>query len=223
MKTKTFLLAGIWAVVVYAATVVVGGALHPGYSHLAQAVSDLIAAGAPNKAWLDLLFGLYNLLTLAAGWGVWQVVRAAPQPRRRTGGLFGALLLIAEGLFGIATLFFPEDAGGLAAMGPTGQMHIVFAALSSLATMLTMLLLGLWFQADPARRRLGLYSFISVLVVFVSGGLAAYGVANGTPWAGLAERGAIGGFLQWLLVISWQLSAAEAPSASPLRPTVGRV
>jgi hypothetical protein len=135
----------------------------------------------------------------------------------------GALLLIAEALFGIATLFFPEDAGGLAAIGPVGTMHIVFAALSSLTTMLTMLLLGLWFQADPARRRLGLYSFISVLVVFVSGGLAAYGVANATPWAGLAERGAIGGFLQWLLIISWQLSAVAAPSAPPVPSVVGRV
>lgn len=222
MKTKTCLWAGVLAPVVYVFTVVLGGALQPGYSHLAQAVSDLIAAGAPHKALLDPLLGLYNVLTLIAGWGVWRVVHAAPA-RRRTVGRLGAGLLIVEALLGLATLFFPEDAGGLGAIGPTGTLHIVFAGLSSLATMLTMLLLGFWFQAGPARRRLGRYSFISVLVVFVSGGLAAYGVANGTPWAGLAERGAIGGFLQWLLVISWQLSAAEVERAGPLQPAAGRV
>jgi hypothetical membrane protein len=222
MKTKTYLWAGVLAPVVYAFTVLLGGALHPRYSHLAQAVSDLIATGAPNKALLDPLFGLYNLLTLAAGWGVWRVARAASTPRRGV-GLAGALLLMLEGLLGLATLFFPEDAGGLGAIGPTGTLHIVFAGLSSLATMLTMLLLGLWWQAGPARRGLAVYSFVSVLVVFVSGGMAAYGVANAMPWAGLAERSAIGGFLQWLLVIGWQLTAAEAERAGQLKPAAGRV
>ena len=143
-------------------------------------------------------------------------MRAASAPRR-TLGLAGAALLLAEGLFGLITLFFPEDSADVAAIGPIGTLHIVFAALSSLATMLTMLLLGVWFRATPARRGLALYSFVSVLVVFISGGLAAYGVANHHPLAGLFERGAIGGFLQWLAVIAWRL-APQAEAAPALKP-----
>jgi len=213
MKIKTLLWGGLLAPVVYVFTVLLGGALHPGYSHVAQAVSDLIAAEAPHKALLDLLFALYNVLTLAAGWGLWQFVRAVPQPRRAWAGWLGALCLVAEGVFGLITLFFPEDAGGLsaaAAISPTGTLHIVFAALSSLTTMLTLLFLGLWFRVNPPWRGLGTYSLLSVLFVFVSGGFAAYSVANQLPFAGLVERLTIGGFLQWLLVIAWQLSTAPA-------------
>ncbi|MEP7355773.1 MAG: DUF998 domain-containing protein [Anaerolineales bacterium] len=222
MKTRTFLLGGLLAPILYVFTVILGGALRPGYSHLAQAISDLMAAGAPNKALMDTLFAGYNLLVLAGGWGVLHYVRAAPEPHRRQAGWVGALNLIAVAVFGLVTLLFPEDAGGLAAgaIGQTGRLHIVFAGLSSLTTMLAVLFLGLWFQANPRWRGLGLYSFASVLIVFVSGGFAAYSVANQYPLAGLVERITIGAFMQWLFVTAWQLRAAEALSPALLKPIV---
>jgi hypothetical protein len=61
------MLSGILAPVVYVTTVILGGILRPGYSPLSEAVSELIATGAPNKLFLDPLFALYNLLTLAFG------------------------------------------------------------------------------------------------------------------------------------------------------------
>jgi hypothetical protein len=56
------------------------------YSHLAQPVSDSIAAGAPNKALLDSMFGIYNLLTFAFGFSLLRRVREDHlNPRRRVG------------------------------------------------------------------------------------------------------------------------------------------
>ena len=50
---------------------------------------------------------------------------------------------------GFLTIFLPEDAAG-APMTCMGMTHIVLAGLSSLATMVSMLLLGLWFRGDQS-------------------------------------------------------------------------
>lgn len=206
MKNNRLMLCGILAPIVYVVTVLLGGILSPGYNHIAQPVSDLIAAGSPNKSILDLLFALYNLLVIAFSIGLVQYVRSDQQNRRRVMGTVGAFFLLAQGIFGLLTLFFPEDMGGMSAgISRTGMMHIVFAGLSSITTMFTILLMGFWFQTSAHWQKYGRYSFISVGVVLVSGGLAAASVATGSSYGGLVERITIGGFLQWLFVISLAL------------------
>jgi hypothetical protein len=102
-----------------------------------------------------------------------------------------------------------------AAITSTGAMHIVFAGLSSLATMLAILLMGLWFRSSQRLRGYGLYSFISVAAVFLTGGFAAYSVANQSSIGGLIERITIGGFLQWLFVIALLMYSSRTTSESP--------
>jgi hypothetical protein len=216
MKNKALILCGVLAPVVYVVTVILGGILRPGYSHVAQAVSDLVASGAPNKALLDLLFAVYNLLTIAFGAGLFQNVRSEHQDRGKVAGALGALFLAAEGIFGFVTLFFPEDPGGLSGtISSTGTLHIVFAGLSSLTSMLTILFMGFWFRNIPRLRGYGLYSIISVIAVFLSGGLAAVSVASHSPVGGLIERVTIGGFIQWLFVIALMMYRSETASAAP--------
>ena len=53
--------------------------------------------------------------------------------------------------------------------------------------------------------------FISGIIIFISGGLAAYTGATLSPILGLMERITIGGFLQWLFVIALKLFSAHAP------------
>ena len=213
MKNKVLMLCGILAPVVYILTVILGGVIRPGYSHISQAVSDLIATEAPNKSLLDPLFALYNLLTIAFGAGLFLYVRSDHQNRRKVVGTLGALILVAESIFGFITLFFPEPAGGMSApITSTGTMHIVFAGLSSLTTMLTILLMGFWFRNNQPLRGYGLYSFISVAAVFLSGGFAAFSVATQSPIGGLVERITIGGFLQWLFIIALMMYSSKATS-----------
>jgi hypothetical protein len=194
------MLCGILAPIVYAAAVVLGGILRPGYSHISQFVSELIAAGAPNKSLLDPLFALYNLLTIAFGLGLVMTVRASSETRKVI-GILGALVLMAEGVFGLVTIFFPQDPIG-APSTSTGMMHIILASMSSLTTMLSILLMGFWFSKQPGMQSYGLYSFLSVAFVFVFGILALVTGANRSPILGLMERLTIGGVLQWLLVIA---------------------
>ena len=201
MIKKQRMIAGAAAAFVYILAVVAGGAIRPGYDHVSQFVSELIATGAPNKMLLDPIFAVYNILTMVFGWALFDFVRSLKRNPKKNIGIAGALIILAEGVFGLATLFFPQDPIGQT-MTPTGTFHIILAGLSSLTTMAGMLLLGLWFNASPTLRRYGLYSFVSVGFVFISGGLTAAMTASQSPISGLLERLTIGGFLQWMALVS---------------------
>jgi hypothetical protein len=213
MRNKFFFICGMLAPIVYVGAVIVGGVKRPGYSHTARFVSELLEAGAPNKSLLNPLFALYNLFTMAFGIGLFFKVRSISQSKGKMSGVLGAVVLVAEELFGYLTVFFPQDPRGVAVTS-TGIVHIVLAALSSLTTMLSMTLMGFWFRMISGLRNYSIYSFISAIVVFISGGAAAYTGATLSPILGLMERITIGGFLQWLFVIAAKLYTLEAPEAS---------
>jgi len=209
MKNKILIYAGIFGPLVYVIAVILGGILNQDYNHVLQPISDLIASGAPNKALLDSLFAIYNLFVLLFGFALFHFVKTNNHNPRKKLGVLGAIFLVAEGLFGLITLFVPEDIGGMHAtsISTTGILHIVFAGLSSLTTMLTILFMGFWFRKGKSLQKYGLYSFISVGCIFVSGGLAAASIANGSWFGGLMERITIGCFMQWLFVVALMMRA----------------
>jgi hypothetical membrane protein len=204
MRHRLLMLCGLLAPVVYVAAVILGGILSPDYSHKSQAVSELIEAGAPNKGLLNPMFAVYNLLTGAFGLGLFLTVRASSQTEGRLSGSLGALALVFEAMVGFVTIFFPQDPRG-AAPTFTGATHIVLAGLSSLATAVTILLMGVWFRKVPGLRGYGTYSLTTVVIIFITGGLAAWAVPTNNPFAGILERLVIGAFLQWLVVIALKM------------------
>ena len=148
MNKKHIILSGLLAALVYCIAVAIGGAIRPGYSHISQFVSELIGAGAPNKGLLDPMFAVYNILTAVFAWSFYELVRTQGGNTKKAIGIAGTLILFAQGIFGLATLFFPQDPVG-APFTTTGTLHIVLAGLSSLTTMVGMLLVGFWLRADP--------------------------------------------------------------------------
>jgi len=196
---KLFMLSGVLAPIIYVATVILGGLLRPGYSHVAEAISELVAAGAPNRPLLSALFILYNVLSSAFGLGLF--LKDRDEPYRRASGLFGSLALVVIGILGVCMeLFFPQDPGGIPTTS-AGTMHIVFAGIVSLGTMVAILLTAFWFRNSPDFSGYVTYSLITVAMIFVSGGLTAVAVANNHPLLGLSERITIGAYIQWLFVI----------------------
>lgn len=216
------LLGGVLAPIVYVIAVVLGGFLQPGYSHASQFVSELIMVDAPNKQLLDALFVVYNLLTILFGLGLVRlmiqeitatvtkaesnntITTSTMCTKSNRNGIRGALTLVAVGVLGCVMTFFPQDPVG-ASITWTGMIHIILAGLLSLATMFSMLWIGLWFQKQPVLHIYSLYTFQSVLFVFLSGGLAAFMAVNRIPFSGIMERLTICGFLQWLFVIGLKL------------------
>ena len=200
------LLAGSAAVVVYVVAVVLGGLLRPGYSHISQAVSELIEVGAPNKGILDPLFMAYNVLTAVFAVGVFL---ARTDRDRGSLAVATAAVLLLEAVVGFVTVFVPEDVPGTAATA-TGAMHILLASMSSLSTMAAILLVFLWLRNTPGGKGYAVYSLVTLIVVFITGGVAAATTAEGVPINGLAERLTIGAFLQWMFVLGLGLPSPDA-------------
>jgi hypothetical protein len=207
---KILMICGASAALVYAGTVVLGGLLRPGYSHISMAISELVADGAPNRSLLSSLFLLYNLLV--SGFGVGLLLKASSKSRGRLSGLTGSLALVLVGIAGILMeLAFPQEPGGTATTF-AGSMHFVMAGVASLGTMAAALSLAFWFRNFAGLKGYVAYSWVSVALIFVSGGLTAAALANQHPLFGLIERITIFIFILWMFVISQRMVQWEAGS-----------
>src|SRR5919106_1187150 len=87
MARKALLVCGILSSLLYVATDVLGGMRYEGYSFTSQAISELMATGAPSEAFVDPLFITYGVLILAFGVGVLREGVRRSRALRITGAL----------------------------------------------------------------------------------------------------------------------------------------
>ncbi|MCE1252305.1 MAG: DUF998 domain-containing protein [Anaerolineae bacterium] len=197
---KKFLLAcGIFAPILYVLTVLIGAALRPDYSHIVNAISELLSNGAPNKAVLDVVFNIYNTLLLLFAIGAYLALKNAPRLCRISMAIF-----ITIQVFSFTWGFFPMDALGAE---PTlaGTLHNVIGGIVALATILMPLLMGLGLRRIPGHRGYALYSFISSGLIFISGFSGVFLSAQGFQIFGLLERITIGTYEIWILITALKL------------------
>ncbi len=203
MNQRFLSMCGVIAPVLFVFMTILGGAIRPGYSHLSDTISELFSPGSPNKPLLDTLYTIYALLVIFFGIGLLKFVRRNRQSTRM--GIIGASMFIAMGLLSVTTAtIFPQDAWGSPPTFP-GEMHIILGGVISLLAILSMLLIGIWFNRIEIFPGFGTYSFITIVVVVLSVGLF---VANaGSPIMGLTERVTIlVGFL-WIFILAlWMFS-----------------
>ncbi len=183
------LMQGIVAPVLFAAIAIVGGLYHPGYSHLAQAISELTAAGAVNKPTLDIALLLMEGLTLVFGLAYAQAVRQGGWQLRASAWL---IVLIAVIGFGFAR--YPMDQIGTP-MTPDGWMHLVIVSASAISAIASVVLAALgWgrlgWRGDMLRR----LCWTVVLIMLASGGISALVGVNGWPGIGIWQRVNTGAF-----------------------------
>jgi hypothetical protein len=204
---KLLLLSGVGAAIIYLGTVVLGGLLRPGYSHLSMAISELVANGAPNRTLLSSLFLSYNVLTSLFGIGL--LLQMKSQLQGQVTGSVGSLALVTVGMAGVLMeVVFPQEPGGTATTF-AGTMHFVMAGVASLGTMVAILTLAFWFKNVPELKGYAAFSTISVTVVFVSGGLTAAAMANHSLLFGLIERITILTFILWMFIIGRKMAQRE--------------
>jgi hypothetical membrane protein len=188
------IIAGILAPLTFAAVTLVGAAIRPGYSHVRNAVSELVETGAPHRTGLNWAFLFYNLFTIAFGLGltVLSVNRTV---------MAAGWLVVITGLLGAIMWPFPMDHIGTPAT-PRGRGHLVLAGLVSLATMAAILTFAIGSSRIPGWESFATYSYVSFGVVAVTGALAAFSAVRLWRTMGLLERLTIGAFLQWQLVLA---------------------
>ena len=69
---RVLLACGILSSLLYVVTDVLGGVRYEGYSFTSQAISELMAIGAPSESLVDPLFITYGVLAIAFGVGVFR-------------------------------------------------------------------------------------------------------------------------------------------------------
>ena len=207
---KALLACGVLSAVLYVATDILGGLRYDGYSFTSQAISELMATGAPSEAFVDPLFIMYGVLVVAFGIGVFREAAGRNRAMRMT-----AALLVGYAVIGFTgpTLFEMHQRG---ARGAGSDLpHIVLTA----ALVVTMLA-AIGFGAFALGKRFRVYSLATLLTVMVFGALAApYGarLAAGqpTPGFGIIERVNVYATLLWVAVLAIALLLRSRQGSAP--------
>jgi CubicO group peptidase (beta-lactamase class C family) len=223
MKTivqRVLLACGIVSSLLYVVIDVLGGLRYEGYRFSSQAISELMAVGAPSEGLVDPLFLTYGVLAVAFGVGVLREGSGRNRALRITG-----VLLIGYAVLGFTgpTLFEMHPRG--ADSGDPDVPHIV---LTGALVLITLLAMG--FGAFALGRRFRLYSYATLVTIVVSGALTApYGVrlARGepTPGFGIVERVTVYASLLWVAVLAAALlgpRSRRAAQPSPARAATAR-
>jgi hypothetical membrane protein len=195
---KFYPIFGIIGPIIYILAVIIGGLLRNDYSFLYNTISELTIANAPNLILMSILFGIYNFSLLIFGIGAFKDNKIDNNRKYKA----ATLLLAIIGVLGLLLLFFPQDPRN-AAVTFQGTMHIAIAGITSLLTLISVLLIGINFRKVGEMKSFAVYSFISFVVILVSGGAAAISVATNSAYGGLFERVTIFVFMIWVIVFSY--------------------
>lgn len=200
MFRKILVSCGVVAPILYIITAIVGAALRPDdYSHIVNAISELLSNGAPNKAILDIVFNVYNALLLAFAIGAYSALKNFPRISQVSMGV-----LIGIQILSFSWGFFPMDPLGAEATF-AGTMHNILGGVVALATIIMPLLMGLGVRRLDDFNRYAVYSFISSAVIFISGLTGVILAGQGIHLFGLFERITIGSYEVWIFVTALRL------------------
>jgi hypothetical protein len=197
---KRLTLFGILGSLTYALHVVLGGILWEGYNHLMQPISDLTAAGAPDRELLTIITGIYALFSIIFAVSALMYIR-------KTGSKLlnaGFILFLCMHLVSAAYNLFPEDLPN-SALTFTGVMHIVVTGAVVPLAVLAPIFIGAAFRRLQQFKNYSLYSILTGIVMFVAGGITVVLMTNKMPYFGLFERINIGSLQLWMLLISLKL------------------
>ncbi len=203
-------IGGIVAPILFTVVVAILSLLRPGYSQVANFVSDL--GVGPNAAIQNANFLIFGLLVVALAFAL---LRSLPSPRRKS-FVVGAVLMMVFGLGVLLAGVFPEDYAG-------GVPHSNVSSTAFLASILACLLVG-WSlrKAEPAWRRYGTYSLVTGVVSFAV--LLVFGVAVGGAYQGAAQRAFLAVPWVWVGVTGLEVYArnreTEKRTRLPTEPPV---
>lgn len=183
----------IIAVALFVFADVYGSFARPGYSPVANAISELIETGAPNKRVLDFLIGTYHALVIPFAVGL----LSATQNGRLS--FLGPALLAVAGVLGVVlTVFFPCDAG-CEPVTARGTAHIFIAVPMGFSILLAILAFSHRFSKIPRWASFARYSRLTAFAGLVLA-IATVVMAE-TDMVGLLERVLTISYLQWYLVV----------------------
>ena len=194
---KFYPIFGIIGPVMYILAVFIGGALRHDYSALYNSISELSMINAPNKLLLDILFGIYNIFLIIFALGAYLDIKINSKKYNAA-----TVMFIIIGVLGLLVLIFTQDPRGAPAT-LNGTLHIILSGITAALTIISIILVGLSFRKYPELKIYSWYSFITSILIFISGGAAAASFANNNAYGGLFERLTIFLFMIWIISLSY--------------------
>ena len=173
---------------------ILGGFLHPGYSHIAYDISELLAIGAPNKPLLDLLNILTSILNIIFFLFLHKSINNGE------GSFFGPIFLLFSAIIGLSTaMYFPLDQGG-EILTYSGEMHVLTVALMAIFSILGMIALWFRFRKIQGWERYATYTLLTLIVTTILSLLSTVFIES--EFMGLLERLSVYAILQYNFVLA---------------------
>ena len=201
---QALLMCGILSTLLYINTDLMGVLWYPGYSFTSQAISELMAKGAPSERFVDPLFLIYGVLVAAFAIGIFLVADKQRELR------ISAALLLAYAVIGFTGPTMFEMSPRTLGYASSNIPHIVLTGVLSL-----LLLVSIGFGGFSFGGRFRVYSFVTLLIAIVFGAATApYAVRlarnQPTPGMGIVERVDIYATLVWVIAFSMALLRRQA-------------
>jgi len=210
MDKKFLYYVGMVSVISYLLGDIIGGIITPSYSYVANAISELSQAGAENRILISSFFFFSAIMGILFAIGI---ISHHPYKQMKLiyiGGIFLIIMGISSALTG--TIFPMDPIGGVITFA--GTMHLVLVAIGAVLLFPALLMSGIGFYRKKNWKLFRLYTFISVLMTFISGILSAIVIANGIELMGLFERVTVYTYLLWIFVLALKFIRAEPSQES---------
>ena len=180
-RSNRLAITGVLAPLVFILAALAASALHPGYDHLKNFVSELGATGAPAAGIMNFGgFLVYGLLMMAFAWAVHGGIRADP------GGWLGPAVLALYGLAYVGVALAPCDAGCQAEVPSLHhRLHLLLGELVLLTAVLGPFTLYARMVKDPEWRSLATLTLLlpgSAWMVLQASGLGIAGAIRQRLW-----------------------------------------
>jgi len=200
MKKKLLFFGGIFGPITFLLNDIIGGIITPDYSYIVNTVSDLTKAGS-NYYLGSILLLISSIMGIIFGIGI-----ISRYKFKHSKIIFlGGLLLIVMGMFTSLTgTIFPQDPIGGESTFP-GTMHLILVGISAILMFPALLMIGIGLYRERQWKSFRMYTFISVIIMFIFGGLSAYVIMNGIDLMGLFERIPVYTFQLWSVVLAFKL------------------
>lgn len=197
---RYIVLGGIAGPALFAALVVICGALRPDYSHVTQFISELGETGGDFAALMNYV-GFMSSAALILSFAV-ALITIFP---RTVLSIFGAVLVATFAVNMFAAGVFSCDVTCTPAVPTTHQqLHDLVSIIAFPSLILGALLWGLYFLQIPNWRRFGFYSLATAVlsVALLVAMVASTETRTGT---GVLQRCLLGALFLWLALMAYRL------------------
>ena len=177
---KIYAICGILIPIVFNLIWIIAGFIQPGYDHIRNDVSSLMALGAPNKLLFDSMNIISFILDIIFFIGLILVMK------EHNASIAGPAVFLAGKILGILVpIFFPLNYGGLPT-GFTGMAHLIIVMMTGFIALAGMIVMWRGLKKVDEWKSYSLYSLITFILTLIFTMWLVF--VQGTEIMGLAER-----------------------------------